>query len=591
MASSWRSPAPAATTERVGARHPVGVGDAALELAEQPGAGLRRRLEGGGLVGGGAGTTSTRLPIGRARRWRSASRWPQAARTCCTSATRRFHQRTVSSAAATATQAPTLAPAARIGRTSSPVSSESGPAAYAATADTMAVPPVTAPSTWAPWRAQARGLVAVLDHPRAARARAARPRHDDLAEAEEEVAEDEPGLADRASPRTSRPPAPRRGRRCCGGRRSGSAPAPTRRRRARCGAGTAVEERRSRPGSTSAPTCGSCPASPSGRRPATQPDGGQARERRRPGDLPGGRARPGRRSRTSRAGRRRRRGWGCRARASGSTAPSTRSGRHGEADEQDDPGHPQVVGGLVRRARPRHPPPARRPPRGPAASRPSGAGGAHAQEPPGVGRGELGEGVGNPRQEPLGPRRRRGRVRRRDRPVRRPGGAVPPPQVRVAVRVRVPRPRESMTASPRQNRRGNAMGRTPKPLATLTCPQRAVAQLVEHRSPKPAVGGSSPSCPAPRTPTHSRDLRVRHGDEPRAEAHAAAAGRARRRRRARRASAPAPRHAAAAAGPRSSAPRPRSSSARCAASCARWRGPPAARSSATRSSCSSPSWS
>ena len=28
--------------------------------------------------------------------------------------------------------------------------------------------------------------------------------------------------------------------------------------------------------------------------------------------------------------------------------------------------------------------------------------------------------------------------------------------------------------------------------------QRAVAQLAEHRSPKPAVGGSSPSCPAPR---------------------------------------------------------------------------------------------
>ena len=27
-------------------------------------------------------------------------------------------------------------------------------------------------------------------------------------------------------------------------------------------------------------------------------------------------------------------------------------------------------------------------------------------------------------------------------------------------------------------------------------PQRAVAQLEEHRSPKPAVGGSSPSCPA-----------------------------------------------------------------------------------------------
>ena len=26
--------------------------------------------------------------------------------------------------------------------------------------------------------------------------------------------------------------------------------------------------------------------------------------------------------------------------------------------------------------------------------------------------------------------------------------------------------------------------------------RRAVAQLVEHRSPKPAVGGSIPSCPA-----------------------------------------------------------------------------------------------
>ncbi len=31
---------------------------------------------------------------------------------------------------------------------------------------------------------------------------------------------------------------------------------------------------------------------------------------------------------------------------------------------------------------------------------------------------------------------------------------------------------------------------------TLTVPLRAVAQLVEHRSPKPTVGGSSPSCPA-----------------------------------------------------------------------------------------------
>ena len=40
-------------------------------------------------------------------------------------------------------------------------------------------------------------------------------------------------------------------------------------------------------------------------------------------------------------------------------------------------------------------------------------------------------------------------------------------------------------------------GRTTCPTATEGTPPRAVAQLVEHRSPKPAVGGSSPSCPAP----------------------------------------------------------------------------------------------
>src|SRR5918995_5616073 len=33
--------------------------------------------------------------------------------------------------------------------------------------------------------------------------------------------------------------------------------------------------------------------------------------------------------------------------------------------------------------------------------------------------------------------------------------------------------------------------------------RRAVAQLEEHRSPKPAVGGSSPSCPAPRPKNQS----------------------------------------------------------------------------------------
>jgi len=33
-------------------------------------------------------------------------------------------------------------------------------------------------------------------------------------------------------------------------------------------------------------------------------------------------------------------------------------------------------------------------------------------------------------------------------------------------------------------------------LSVFTTTHRAVAQLVEHRSPKPAVGGSSPSRPA-----------------------------------------------------------------------------------------------
>ncbi len=33
-------------------------------------------------------------------------------------------------------------------------------------------------------------------------------------------------------------------------------------------------------------------------------------------------------------------------------------------------------------------------------------------------------------------------------------------------------------------------------VAVVSLDYRAVAQLVEHRSPKPAVAGSSPSCPA-----------------------------------------------------------------------------------------------
>ena len=38
-----------------------------------------------------------------------------------------------------------------------------------------------------------------------------------------------------------------------------------------------------------------------------------------------------------------------------------------------------------------------------------------------------------------------------------------------------------------------------------TVPQRAVAQLAEHRSPKPQVGGSSPSCPASPPTTDTRE--------------------------------------------------------------------------------------
>ena len=43
----------------------------------------------------------------------------------------------------------------------------------------------------------------------------------------------------------------------------------------------------------------------------------------------------------------------------------------------------------------------------------------------------------------------------------------------------------------------------PRWYAGRPSPPRAVAQLVEHRSPKPTVGGSSPSCPAHNAPTKS----------------------------------------------------------------------------------------
>src|SRR6185295_12228213 len=43
----------------------------------------------------------------------------------------------------------------------------------------------------------------------------------------------------------------------------------------------------------------------------------------------------------------------------------------------------------------------------------------------------------------------------------------------------------------------SAMQSAPKPpTSNLQAPVRTVAQLAEHRSPKPGVGGSIPSCPA-----------------------------------------------------------------------------------------------
>ena len=52
---------------------------------------------------------------------------------------------------------------------------------------------------------------------------------------------------------------------------------------------------------------------------------------------------------------------------------------------------------------------------------------------------------------------------------------------------------------------GPLSGRLFAILPPWTVPPRAVAQLVEHRSPKPAVGGSSPSCPAPVRHTDVRE--------------------------------------------------------------------------------------
>ena len=81
------------------------------------------------------------------------------------------------------------------------------------------------------------------------------------------------------------------------------------------------------------------------------------------------------------------------------------------------------------------------------------------------------------------PSTERGRARRRRRPTRAPR--------------RAPRPRRSRPVRPRARRRGAPARDVARPEATLVFQPRGVAQLAEHRSPKPGVGGSSPLAPAP----------------------------------------------------------------------------------------------
>ena len=110
---------------------------------------------------------------------------------------------------------------------------------------------------------------------------------------------------------------------------------------------------------------------------------------------------------------------------------------------------------------------------------------------------------------------------------------------------------------------------------------RAVAQLVEHRSPKPAVGGSSPSCPAHAlgsrdvlvVPGSDSSSRCPHGNEPRTEARAAESRPGRTATA--RPSPPASAVSRSPSRPRKRAPARASSSARSSPSSARSRGPPA----------------
>ena len=81
-----------------------------------------------------------------------------------------------------------------------------------------------------------------------------------------------------------------------------------------------------------------------------------------------------------------------------------------------------------------------------------------------------------------------------------------PPSLVARSRRRSPaeRPRPS-PADARSRRRAVGDAARCYPRRPAPAARRAVAQLAEHRSPKPAVGGSSPSCPAPITPIRTRD--------------------------------------------------------------------------------------
>ena len=150
-------------------------------------------------------------------------------------------------------------------------------------------------------------------------------------------------------------------------------------------------------------------------------------------------------------------------------------------------------------------------------------------------------------------------------------------------------PRHQLTArsvAPGRRLTPSLASGAPAPLLSLPFrpdrARRAVAQLVEHRSPKPAVGGSSPSCPA------ANDDLTRASED----GAAVSMNRQTKRMMAKQGTDKPKRRAASKRRPAAAAPNARrsaraSTSARSRASCARSRGPPRRKSSTPRSSCSS----